>query len=92
MRSIKTSLDDPIRVTPIYIDIYSQCHLDNYLQRRQNKLPLKSLSTKNQSIPSTNGTIKKEPVPPVHKIDLPPKLEPLIPTLPSPTTNEQTGL
>ena len=45
----------PIRVTPIYIDIYSQCHLDNYLQRRQNEFQSKSAGDlqNQQAIPST---------------------------------------
>jgi hypothetical protein len=73
MRSIKTSFDDPIKVTPIYIDIYSQYHLDNYLQQRQIELQSKS-----SAIPSTNGTIKNEPISP--------NPVPLIPTLPSSTT------
>lgn len=34
------TFDDSIQVTPIYIDIYSSYHLDNYLQRRQEKIVL----------------------------------------------------
>jgi hypothetical protein len=62
MRSIQTSFNDPIKVTPIYIDIYSQRYLDNYLQKRQNEPQSKSLPIENQSIPSTNGAIIEEPI------------------------------
>jgi hypothetical protein len=61
-------------VTPIYIEIYSQCHLDNYLQRRQIEFQSKPVIT--QSLPSMNGIIKKESVSLVHKIDLPPEPQP----------------
>jgi hypothetical protein len=62
MRSIQTSFNDPIKVTPIYIDIYSQRYLDNYLQKRQNEPQSKSLPIENQSIPSTNGATIEEPI------------------------------
>jgi len=70
IHSIKTSFDNPIKLTPIYIDIYSQQHLENYLQQRQIEF---------QSKPSINGgTIKKEL--------LSPKPIPSIPTLSTSTT------
>jgi hypothetical protein len=62
MRSIQTSFDDPIKVTPIYIDIYSQRHLDNYLQQHQNEVQSKSSPIENQSTPSTNDEIIEEPI------------------------------
>jgi hypothetical protein len=75
---MKTSFDDFIKVTPIYIDIYSQHHFENYLKQRQIDLQSKS---------STNGATKnEEPIPPIDKFDLSPKPTPSIPILPSSTT------
>ncbi|CAF1004064.1 unnamed protein product [Adineta steineri] len=71
MRSIKTSLNDSIRMTPIYIDIYSQQHLDNYLQRRQMEFE----SMKNSLTPSINETEV------IQNIELPEKIEPLLPVI-----------
>ena len=81
MRSIHVSFDNPIKVTPIYIDIYSQRHLDNYLQQRQNGVESKSTPVDNQSVPSTNGEIEEER-----------NSEPSLPVVPSVTTdNQETG-
>lgn len=48
---MKRSFDNMIKITPIYIDIYSSDHLEKYLKQRQLEF---------QSIPLTNGSIKKE--------------------------------
>ncbi|CAF3434900.1 unnamed protein product [Rotaria sp. Silwood1] len=89
MRSIKTSFDNPIRVTPIYIDIYSQRHFDDYLQRRHSEIQSKLLLTENQSIPTTNNIITQEMLSSVDKNDLLLEPEPFVPILPSTTTNQQ---
>ncbi|CAF0732105.1 unnamed protein product [Adineta ricciae] len=47
IRSMKTSFNDPIRVTPIYVEIYSQQHLENYLKRRQSEFKSKVISVQN---------------------------------------------
>ena len=47
IRSMKTSFNDPIRVTPIYVEIYSQQHLENYLKRRQIEFKSKVTSVQN---------------------------------------------
>jgi hypothetical protein len=79
--------DDSIRMTPIYIDIYSQNHLNDYLQRRQIKL-----KSKPSIIPSSsliNGTIKKESVPLIRKTEPPSKPQP---SIPPPSLDKPTGL
>ncbi|CAF1016189.1 unnamed protein product [Rotaria sordida] len=89
IRSIKTPFDDPIRVIPIYIDIYSQQHLDNYLQRRHSEVQSKILSIENQPILSTTDIITQELSISVNKNDLLLEPEPSVPILPLPTTNQQ---
>ncbi|CAF2857359.1 unnamed protein product [Rotaria sp. Silwood2] len=86
MRSIKTSFDDPIRVTPIYIDIYSQRHLDNYLQRRHSEVQSKLSSIENQSILSTTDITTQEILSSVNKNVLLPESELSVPISPLPTT------
>jgi hypothetical protein len=76
MRSIRTSFDGPIKLTPIYIEIYSQGHLENYLQQRQ-------LERQSKPAPLTNGTKKNEVISPVDKLDVSPE------SVPSSTTNDQ---
>jgi hypothetical protein len=49
-KSIDKNLDDFIRVTPIYIDIYSQHHLNDYLQRRE--MTSSPISSENQPMDS----------------------------------------
>lgn len=60
IQSIKTFVDDSIRITPIYIDIYSSRHLEHYLQQRQNDVQSKFSPIINQTIPSANGVLDKE--------------------------------
>jgi hypothetical protein len=82
MRSIQVSFDNPIKVTPIYIDIYSQRHLDNYLQQRQNEVQSNSIPIDNQSVPSTNGEMEEEEQ----------NSEPSLPVVPSVIIdNQETG-
>lgn len=64
---MKRSFDNPIKLTPIYIDIYTPDHLEKYLQQRQLEI---------RSIPLTNGSVKKEPIVSTDKIDLPQKSVP----------------
>ena len=80
-----------IRMIPIYIDIYSQSHFEDYLQRREMELQSKSTIT----LPSSTinqQTIDKEFVSSIEKIDSPVKLHSSIPILLPPPVDQQTGL
>lgn len=47
-------------MTPIYIDIYSQRHLENYLQRRQLELTTKPASIPNSPVPSADEDAQED--------------------------------
>lgn len=83
VQSINKIFDDFIRITPIYINIYSQAHLNSYLKRRQMELQSKPEITLPSSI---NKIIEKEPV------DSSSKSQSSIPILSPPPMNQQTGL
>ena len=75
---------------PIYIDIYSQSHFKDYLQRREMELQSKSAITLSSST-INQQTNDKELVSPIEKPDLSIKLQSSIPILPPPPLDQQTG-
>ena len=56
IQSIKTPFDRSIKVTPIYIEIYSPRHLEKYFQQRHNGIQSKSSLMTN----STNGIMENQ--------------------------------
>ncbi|CAF4503322.1 unnamed protein product [Rotaria socialis] len=92
MRSMNTSFHDPIRAKPIYIDIYSQRHLDNYLQQRLSEVERKLPSTENESILSIDDIIENTIMPSENKNDLLLESELTVPILPLPTMDQQIDI
>ncbi|CAF4005290.1 unnamed protein product, partial [Rotaria sordida] len=86
-QSINRTFDNFIRVIPIYIDIYSEDHLNDYLQRRQMELQQKPAVT--QTISPLNETMKNESVSPTKNINLSSIPQPSTPILPPPPINQQ---
>ncbi|CAF3599964.1 unnamed protein product [Rotaria sordida] len=86
-QSINRTFDNFIRVIPIYIDIYSEHHLNDYLQRRQMELQQKPAVT--QTISPLNETMKNESVSPTKNINLSSIPQPSTPILPPPPINQQ---
>ncbi|CAF1179585.1 unnamed protein product [Adineta steineri] len=76
IQSINKTFHKSIRLTPIYINIYSQNHLKNYLQQRQIELPEKLTTTtttttvsSSSSSPVINKITQQETILPVQKMD-----------------------
>ncbi|CAF1605170.1 unnamed protein product [Rotaria magnacalcarata] len=88
MRSMNTSFHDPIRAKPIYIDIYSQHHLDNYLQQRLSEADRKLSSTQNESILSIDDIMESTIMPSENKNDSLLDSELTVPILPLPTMDQ----
>jgi len=63
LQSISKKFDDFIRIIPIYIDIYSQRHLNNYLQRRQMESTISEDVKPQSSIPILPPPPEKSPSP-----------------------------
>ncbi|CAF3811897.1 unnamed protein product [Rotaria sp. Silwood1] len=87
VQSINKTFDNFVRVIPIYIDIYSEHYLNDYLQRRQMEFQLKSTNT--LPSPSLNKTTKKELVSPTPEINPSSKPLPTTPILSPPPINQQ---
>ncbi|CAF2895426.1 unnamed protein product, partial [Rotaria sp. Silwood2] len=83
VQSINRKFDNFVRVIPIYIDIYSDHYLNDYLQRRQMELQLKPTVTLPTS-PLNEINNKNDLISPTKKINSSSKAQPSTPILPPP--------